>query len=76
MPALTAQIDKLLQEWEHARSEYNQPVNGVERCFIRNGILNEAGNLTTSPKICFLLKETYGDFTDIVKKAAAYFAEK
>ncbi|MGP1491756.1 MAG: hypothetical protein ACTTI6_11995 [Treponema sp.] len=41
----------------------------MERCFIRDGILNEAGYLITSPKICFLLKETYGDFTDIVKTA-------
>ena len=69
MPTITEQIDALLQELEQARPEYNQPENGVERCFIRDGILNETGYLNTYPKICFLLKETYGDFTDIVKAA-------
>lgn len=69
MPTITEQIDCLLQEWEQVRPEYNRSVNGVERCFIRDGILNEAGYLKTNPKICFLLKETYGDFTDIVKTA-------
>ena len=69
MQTITEQIDCLLQEWDQARPEYNRPVNGVERCFIRDGILNEEGYLKTNPKICFLLKETYGDFTDIVKTA-------
>lgn len=61
-------VQLLLDEWKKQRPEY--------KSFCNDGVLVETEWTKSSPKILFLLKETYESFTDIVGPMGPYGTSK